>query len=164
MPENVSVSAALDHASARREREVSARVMLRVRDQDQVCERIRRQLQRAQRKVGPDVAVRDQEGRIAEERQRSEQAAAGAERLGALLAVADREAERRAVSERFADALALPGEVDHDVAHAEFVQRREVILDQPVAADFEHRLRQLLGQRAHALAAPGSEDHRFQRA
>ena len=99
-------------------------MVLRILDQHEVRERIRRRRQRTQRKVGPDVAVHDQEWRVAEQRQRGEQAAAGAERLGALLAVTDREPERRAVAERLADALALPGEVDDDVAHAEIHEAR----------------------------------------
>src|SRR5262245_52308955 len=150
-------------AAAGLEAEVAARVVLGIVHEHEVRVRIGRRLQAPERKVGPHVAVDDEEWLVAQERQRGEQAAPRAERLGPLIAVADRDAARAAVPERLADAIAVPGQVDDDVAHAEVDERGEVILDQPVAADLEQRLRQLLRQRAHALAAAGREDHRFQR-
>ena len=56
----------------------------------------------------PHVAVQHQEGRNAEERQRGDDAAGRTQRFGTLLAVAERDAVRRAVAERLADALAVP--------------------------------------------------------
>jgi hypothetical protein len=106
----------------------------------------------------------DQERSLAEQRKRRDDPAGRAERLGALVAVADRDAVRGPVAERLAQARAVPGEVDDHVAHAEPGERCEVIVDQPVTADLEHRLRQLLGQRPHALAAARGQDHRLQRA
>ena len=68
-------------------------------------------------------------------------------------------AEARAVAERRRDLRAAPGEVDDDVAEAAPRQRLQVMLDQRPAADLSNGLG--VGQRPHALAAPGGEDHRL---
>ena len=150
------MSAPVADPPARFEREIAGRMVPRIVDQHQVRERAWRRLERAQRKVRPDVAVQDQERLLAEQRQRRIDAAAGAERFRSFRAVADRDAARRAVAERLADPVAEPGQVDHDFANAEIDERGEVVLDEAVAADLEQRFRQFLGQRAHALAAPAA--------
>ena len=66
------------------EAEVAFWMVLRIFNEHEVRERIMRRPERLQREVRPDVAVDDDEWRIAEERKRREQSAAGAERLGAL--------------------------------------------------------------------------------
>jgi hypothetical protein len=52
---------------------------------------------------------------------------------------------------------------ERHVAHAELGECREVVFDQPVATDLEHRLREILRERAHALAATRGQDHGLQR-
>ena len=90
-----------------------------------------------------------------------ENAAAGLERHRALLAPADRTPNSRAVAERGAQLRAQPGEIDDHFAYAGARQRGEVPGDERAAADLHQRLGQRVGERPHALAAAGGEQHRL---
>jgi hypothetical protein len=94
-----------------------------------------------------------------EQRQSSQDAAAGFERALRLLAETDLHAEALAATQCAADELALPREIDDDAFDARARQCLEVILDERLAADFQQRLRPRVGQRAHPFAAPGGQDH-----
>jgi len=52
-----------------------------------------------------------------------------------------------------------PGGVDDDVPDAGAGERLDVPLDQRFAAHLQQRFGRVVGQRPHALAAPGREDH-----
>ena len=147
------------------QREVAPRMLRRIGDQHEGCERViveRRQLREVV--VGPDIAVDHEEGCRPEHRQGAEDAATGLERDRALVAVAQTQAEARAVAERGRDRRAQPREVDDHLGDAGARQRDEVPLDERPAADLEQGLRQPVGEGPHALPAAGGEDHRPHRA
>src|SRR6185295_10760585 len=102
---------------------------------------------------------------VAEKRQRLRDAARGLERAAVVAPFArirDRDAEARTVAERLDDLLFEPVGVDDDLADAGARERLEVPFDQALAVDDEERLRARVGERPHALAAPGGEDDRLQ--
>ncbi|MPN56169.1 hypothetical protein SDC9_203855 [bioreactor metagenome] len=51
------------------------------------------------------------------------------------------------------------GVIDHQLGDARVTKVLDVPDDQRLAADLEQGFRAVVGQRAHALAAPGGEDH-----
>src|SRR6185295_12155923 len=87
----------------------------------------------------------------------------GLERRLAFVAVSNRDSEAAAVAEVVANLRAAVRKIDDDLGHAARSEPRDVMLDQRPAADREQWLRLRRGERAHALAAPGCEDHRFHR-
>ena len=148
--------------------EVAVRVVVRVRGHHQVGEILtvgqprRRLVQAGKVVVAEDVAVHHQEERVAEQRQCAADAAGGLQRLG-FGRVADRHAEQLAVAERAFDHLAEVGVVDHQFGEAGGAQPFDVPDDQRLAAGRQQRLGVGVGQRAHAFAAPGGQDHRAHR-
>ena len=56
-----------------------------------------------------------------------------------------------------------PGKIDDHLANAGARERLQMPLDQRTPAHLHERLRQGIGERAHALAAPGCEQHRLHR-
>src|SRR4051812_22407556 len=90
-----------------------------------------------------------------------ENAAAGFERVGPLVAVRYGKAVPLAAAERRFDHVPEPRGVDHHFAEATGRQAFEVIFDEPLAADAQQRFRLAIGERTHAFAAPGGEDHRL---
>jgi hypothetical protein len=78
--------------------------------------------------------------------------------VAALHRIRDRDAEALAVAERRRKLLFEPGRVDHHLPHPGARQRLQVPDDQRPAMDGQQRLGRAVGQRPHALAAPGRED------
>ncbi len=76
----------------------------------------------------------------------------------------DAHAEGRAVAQRFFEPVAEVGVVDDELGEAGGAQAFDVPHDQRLAAHRQQRLGRVVGERAHALAAAGGEDHRFRRA
>ncbi len=119
-------------------------------------------LQRAQVEVREHVGIDHRERLFAQPLQGIRDAARGLERLG-FRGETDANAEALAVAERRFDLSAQPRVVDHDVAHAAAGQRLDVAHDQRLASHGQQRFGNMVGQRAHALAAAGSQDHRAHR-
>ena len=88
-----------------------------------------------QMRVGIDV----EERRVAEQRQRLDHAAAGAEQQAAL--VGDDDLRLRARGEMALDLLGEVMHVDHRALDARFRQPVEHVIDQRLAADLDQRLR-----------------------
>ena len=118
--------------------------------------------QRVVREVGEDVAVDHDERRVAQQRQRVRDAAGGLERLG-LRRVVQPQAEPVAIAQRRFDEGPEVRVIHDDVAHAGRGELVEMPRDERTSARGQQRLRQRIGQRAHALAATGREDHRDHR-
>ena len=156
-----------------RDAEVAGRVLRRVGHQPQVAEQGTGfetcNVQRGKvelRRIGVGGNVPEWRGFTVwrEQGQGLFQPAGGLERAAVippLAGVGDAQAEARAVAERFDDQLLQPGGVDHGIAHASTRQGFEVPLDKRLAVHFQQRLGRVIGQRPHALAAPGGEKNRF---
>ena len=140
--------------------EIAVRMELRIRHHDQVREPVRFGRQACVVVVADDVRADRDEWRIAEQRQRMLDAAAGFERFGAFVAVVDAQVPARSVAERGGELRGEIRGVDHDLAHAGCGEVFQVALDQAPAADVQQRFRHVVGQRPHAQAAAGREDHR----
>ena len=118
----------------------------------------------AEAEVGRVDVGRDDPERVAEQRQRLGDAAGGLERAAVVAAfarVGDAQAEARAVAERGDDLFFEPGGVDDDLAHAAARPAprgatRSAACRAPPAAAWA-----CVGERPHALAAAGGEDHRL---
>jgi hypothetical protein len=134
--------------------------MIRIVDQHQVGEPIRVARQVHEGVITPDVAVDHQEGLGTEQRQRLQDATTGLQRPLGLDRVADRHAVLAAIAEHGLDLVAEVGVVDDEVTDTRRGQRFEVVDDQRAAGDRQQRLRRGVGQRPHALAAAGGQDHR----
>jgi hypothetical protein len=87
-------------------------------------------------------------------------AAGGFQRAG-LGRPGDAHAEGCAVTERLFQPVAEVGVVDDELAEAGGAQALDVPHDEGLAAHRQQRLGGVVGERAHALAAAGGEDHRF---
>ncbi len=85
-------------------------------------------------------------------------AAARFERLGALLAERERHAIPLPVAEVAPQLLPVPGQVDHQFTDPGAGERLDVIVDQGLAAGRQQRLRQVVGEGPHPLAAAGRQD------
>ena len=140
-------------------REVAAQVVRRVGHQHEVREVRRRQRCRscANRIIGPDVAVDDQERLRPEQRQRVQDAAAGLERLRALLAVLDL-AGRTASPSPSAARIWSPSQerLTTTSLNPARDQCPQVMHDQRLAADLQQRFRALESS-ADACARPGPQ-------
>src|SRR4051812_16497200 len=88
-----------------------------------------------------------------------ENAAAGFEGFGPLVAVGYGKAVALAATERGFDQVAEPGGVDDDVAEAPGREPFEMPFDEAFAADAQQWFGQGVGQRPHAFAATRGEDH-----
>ena len=80
-----------------------------------------------------------------------------------LPAVAHAHAEIGAIAYAGLDLRSQMMDIDDDVAHAGAVQPADLVDDERLAGDGQHRFRHPLGERLQPLAAAGCEDHRFQR-
>jgi hypothetical protein len=112
------------------------------------------------RPVEPEgIAVDDEERRIAEEaggQRRRHRAAGVAERLLAQ----DRGAGRPGAGcEMRLDLVGLPVGIDHDLLDARLGQPVECVIEQRAALQRQHRLCRVRGQRPHARAEAGGQDH-----
>jgi hypothetical protein len=103
------------------------------------------------------IAVEHEERRVAQQRQRLRDAAAGLEQHVAFVRNED---VRRALRLRpFLDLLGQPVDVDDHLLDARPLQAVEGIGDERLAGEFDERLRHRLGERAHAQAEPRGKDH-----
>src|SRR5581483_6372571 len=109
--------------------------------------------------VAVDVAVHHDEGLGPEERQRVGDPARGLERFG-LGRKAYRHAEPASVAERLLDLVSEMSMIDDQLAEPRARQSLDGPDDHGLAAHLEQRLRRRVGQRSHALAAPGREKDR----
>ncbi|MNQ86553.1 hypothetical protein D3C85_1017510 [compost metagenome] len=135
-------------------------MMSRVVRQHQVRQADNRLMQHTEVVIGPDVAIDHDKGVITQQRQCTENPAAGFQRL-ALRRVLDADAIARTVAQIILDLLTEPGMVDHDLGKPGGRQRSQVILDQRHSAGANQRLWRGQGQRAHALAFAGRQNHRL---
>ena len=144
------------------QREVALRMMRRIRHQHQVCKIVGAQhLGRLRRiPIAPDVAVDHQEGLVVPEQgQRVGDAAGGFQCALRFGRIGDRQAPARAVTQRRFDLQTEMRVVDHHLAQAGPRQALQMPDDQRFAAHRQEGLGREIGQRPHALAAPGSQNH-----
>src|SRR5262245_11132870 len=156
-------SRALVHDAFPGEREIAARMMWRVVDENEMGLRVLAQgaAQACERIVGVQIGVDDEERRAPEERERVCDATRGLERL-ALGRIADADAEPRAVAEGGFDHGAEMRMVDNELGVALGNQTVDEPGDERSAADREQRLRRRVGEWAHPLTLARGEKHRFQ--
>ena len=100
-----------------------------------------------------------EERRVAEQRQRLDDAAAGAEHRVAL--VGDDHARARAARDMIDDLVGQIMHIDDGLADAGVAELVEHMIEQRAAGHGHQRLRHPVGQRAHAHAEAGGEDHGF---
>ena len=104
-------------------------------------------------------ALTMEERRRAEQRQRLDDAAAGAEHLVAL--VGNDHAGPRAGRDVIDDLVGQIMHVDDGLADAGLAELVEHVVEQRLAGHAHQRLRHPVGQRAHAHAETGGKDHGF---
>ena len=90
-------------------------------------------------RIEPAIAVHHQK-RVAEFGQRCAQRAAGAEQLRAVDPVADRDAKPASVADIGLDLLREIAGADHHARHALAAQQPELVRDERLAGDVQHRL------------------------
>jgi hypothetical protein len=122
-------------------------------------ERVGGARQRRDIRIAPGVAIDHHERCVAEQRQRMGDAAGGFQRALRFGRPPDRDAERRAITQRLHQLVAQMRMVDDDVRDARGDQTLDVPHDERLAARFEQRFGQIVGERPHAFAAAGGEDH-----
>ena len=105
------------------------------------------------------VGIDMEERRVAEQRQRLDDAAAGAEHFIAL--IRDDDAGPCALRGVIDDLVGQIVHVDDGLADAGIAELVEHMIEQRAAGDAHQRLRHLVGQRPHAQAETGGEDHGF---
>ena len=104
---------------------------------------------------GPDpVAVQDRDGASAQKRQGRLQAAASFQNRPGFVADGD-----AATCQMGFHLLGPVMRVHHRAGHTGAMPYVKGMIDQRAARDRDQRLRPVLGQRAHAGAEPGGEDH-----
>ncbi len=81
--------------------------------------------------------------------------------IHAFVGVAELHAPAVPVAEVFLDFAVVVGHIDHDLAHAVARQVLDQVLHHRLAQYGHHGLGQVFGERAHARALPGGEDHPF---
>jgi hypothetical protein len=146
------------------DREVASGMVTRVGHQhapgeQAACTHLPRDRLRAlERIVAADVAVDDQEGLAAEQRQRMRDAAGRLER-GRRGRPSNAQPPARPVAQRALELHAEMGMVDDDLAHAGARKRLEMPDDQRLAARLEQGLRAVVRERTHPFAAAGRENH-----
>jgi hypothetical protein len=104
--------------------------------------------------VDPDVAIDQQERIVAEQWQGIPHAAAGFQRGVAFVRVDDAQAPVRPIAQRGRELIRQPGDVDHDIVHADRGELFEMPFDEALAADFKQRFRAWC-RSAGACARPG---------
>ena len=95
---------------------------------------------------------------LAELGQRLDHAAAGAEKLFAL--VGDDDVRALAAGKVLLNLIGEMMDIDNGALDALLGEAVEHVVDQRLAADLHERLGELAVERAHARAEPGSEHHR----
>ena len=137
---------------------IPLRVVRRVIRQHQM-HRVRAILhQPGQVKIGPDIAVDQRKGLIAQQRQGALDAAGGFQRR-AFVGVNDGNAVAGTVTQRGRQRLAQPAGVDYQGLDAGVTQRLDVVFDQRLAPRLQQRLGGMVGERSHTLAVAGGQDH-----
>ena len=102
-----------------------------------------------------------EERRVAEQRQRLDDAAAGAEHLVAF--VRDDDAGLRAAGDMIDDLVGQIMHVDDGLDDAGLAELVEHMVEQRAARHLHQRLRHVVRQGPHAHAETGGEDHGFGR-
>ena len=103
------------------------------------------------------VGIHVEKRLVAEQLQRLHDAAAGIEQLAAL--VGDLDLRPRAAFQMILDLVRHVVHVDDGGFDARVGKAIEHVIDQRLAGDLDQRLRQRVGQRAHARPEPGGEHH-----
>ena len=139
--------------------------MLRVVHEQQVgkiarCRAIECAAQGAKIGVAEDIAVDHEEGCFPEQGQRLPYSARGLERLR-LSRIADRYPETAAIAQRLFDHPSEVCVVDDQLAEARRTQSFYMPHDERLSTGFEQRLGAVVGERAHAFAPSGGQDHRL---
>ena len=115
----------------------------------------------AQVGVAPDVGIDDEKRRFTQQRQGLDDAAGGFQPFFRFARVVDAQAVGAAVAERVGNHRAAIAEVDDHFAESGMRKAPQLPADKTVAADAQQRFGAVGGQRAHAFAASGGEDHGF---
>ncbi len=147
--------------------EIAGRMVRRIVDQQQVGEDIRGQRRGSASQspgieIAPDVAVYHRKWRFAEQRQRVGNAPRGLQCARRLGRPGNARAKRFAIAEARFEQLAEMGMIDHQIAPPRRDQPLDVPDDQRLAGDFEQWFRTGVGERQHAFAAAGRQNHRLQ--
>jgi hypothetical protein len=143
------------------ENEIPARMLHRVVDQHQVRIALRLWRQRGEVHVRPHIAIDDQERRIAQYRQRIEDAAAGFQRHCAFVDEVQTQAPAITIAQCRFELIAQPRRVDHHVAEACRRQPLKMPHDERFATGDQQRLGRGERERTHAFALAGTEDDRL---
>ena len=115
----------------------------------------------AQIGVAPDVGIDDEKRRFTQQRQGLDDAAGGFQAFFRFARVVNAQAVGAAVAERGGNHLATVAAVDDHFAVSGAGEAAQLPADEAVAADAQQRFGAVGGQRAHAFAASGGEDHGF---
>ena len=144
-------------------REVAARFPCGCRREQEVGEAVWRTVfaEAAQVGVAPDVGIDDEKRRFTQQRQGLDDAAGGFQAFFRFARVVNAQAVGAAVAERGGNHLATVAEVDDHFAVSGAGEAAQLPADEAIAADAQQRFGTVSGQRAHAFAASGGEDHGF---
>ena len=118
--------------------------MRRVTDQYEVG-RVGRDRLQVKRKIGPNVSIDYQEGRIAEQRQGARDATAGFQWPVGFARIGDIDAIGPPIAEVSFDQMSEVGNVDYNVADSRHRQCGKMSFDERVITDFDQRLGQRVG-------------------
>ncbi len=139
--------------------EITARVLRGIVDQHQMRIAGRRARQRGDLHIRPHIAVDHQERCLAEDRQGIEDATTGFQRHDALIDEVQAQPPARTVAQRGCELVTQPRGVDHHLIDPGGSEPFQVPHDQRFATGDQQWLGGVQGQRAHALAFAGREDH-----
>jgi hypothetical protein len=149
------------------EHEIALRMMRRVVDQNEM-----RQVRRVRGHIGKhrdqagvvefgiDIAIGDDEGRLAQQMPGPGDAAGGLQRRP-LIRPDNAHTQGGAIAQGGFEPHAQVGVIDDQIVETGIAQAFDLPDDQRFAAGHEQGLRGMVGERAHALAQPGGKDHRF---
>ena len=115
----------------------------------------------AQVGVAPNVGIDDEKRRVAQKRHRLDDAAGGFQPFLRFVRIVDAQAVAAAVAECIGNHRAAIAEVDNDVNEPGAGETAQLPADEAVIADPQQRFGTVGGQRAHAFAASGGENHGF---
>ena len=127
--------------------------------EDQVCLAWQGCGQRVKGKIGPDVAVDDQERVITQQGQRLFNTSAGLQGAVAFGRIADLYTEGAAVAKGRFNPIAETGMIDHQFGKARPGQRFHVMLQQRFAGHRQQGFGTVIGQGAHSPASPRRQYH-----
>ena len=111
--------------------------------------------------IGPDIAVDDQKRLRPHPRQRLEDAAAGFQRVRRFRGPGDADSPSAAIAQRRRQLFPQMAGVDHQIGDAGRPQGLEMVDDQRLTGHRQQGFGRVVGQRPHAFAAPGGQDHRL---